>query len=107
MMRTTIECTHTYAQPPLPHGLAPQPTPDPTTALKSSERGAAKLCTHTESPGTVYTHRALLLLHFIIFGDMDCDPAPPFPLFYRDLFIHFPAAAGREFCEYLPRPVCV
>lgn len=38
---------------------------------------------------------------------MDCDLAPPFPLFYRDLFIHFPAAAGREFCEYLPRPVCV
>lgn len=74
--KTTTECGYTYKHTNTykhihsashPIDWPPTLTPDPTAAFKSSERGRVAMWpshthqTHTESPGTVYTHRALLL----------------------------------------------
>lgn len=85
---------HTLSPPP-PSSLYPPmdlATHSLLTPLKpeSSQWGAAKPQTLTESPGTVYTHRALLHLTFAKSWTVTWTPTPRNSLFYRDLFIHFP-----------------
>lgn len=118
--RTTTECgcehtqTHTRSAPPSPSTplTGHPPTPDPSTALESNERGAANLCppctdtpnTHRITRDSLYTHRALLPFHFIFTMTWTVTPPLPIPLFYRDLFIHFPSLAEENSVNTYPAP---
>lgn len=100
------------AQPSPPSSLYPLmdlATHSLLTPLKpeSSQWGAAKPQTLTESPGTVSTHRALLHLTFAKLWTVTWTPTPRNSLFYRDLFIHFPLLAEENSVNTNRPVVCV
>lgn len=106
--------THTLSPPPAPtlHGLATHPLLTPQQHSRAANEEQRSCARHTHTLNTRRTTRDSLYTQspprppFYLYNDMDCDPAPPFPLFYRDLFILSPLLAEANSVNTLPRPVC-
>lgn len=96
MLTYTHTHTRTHSQLPVPPNWSGHPpTPEPTAAPKSLNLGAATRCLpHTQNHRGQFVHMepsSTSISSFTITWTV--TPAPLLPLFYKDLFIHFPSPA--------------